>query len=634
MKFCFFVDGLDEYSGLGSDLARLFLTATRAKHVKVCVSSRPLPVFLQSFEHQPQLRLNDLTQGDIQQYVMNMLEQDERMSKRAIKEPILMSELVREIVNSAAGVFLWVKLIVMDLLGGLDNHDRISQLQQRLKMLPTDLEQLYEHMLFKVDSIYRVEASRFYQLLAATAQKNDDWMPAEPLDILTLALAEEDSDLVFNAKTKFLSVDDIQDRVAEIDVRLRSCCGGLLETQFGKSSLRQVEPRMKVSYIHRTVKDYLDSTGIRHVLSDRTGGTSAGSFNPHVALMRSYVLQLKLVDAVEVEVSSAKRLADCIITHARHAEGDLCEPNVRIMDAFFKAANTWWQSATEKSLLPEGESLITLAAQCGLHQLLHSKLSAEGLHPDQIGGRSLLEYAVYPDEAFQRFTPRALVSVSTSTVMVLLEHGSDPNIVLTGSSNSQSPWQNALTYLTKAPYHFLRESDTEALLRRWSGILKILLRYNADSAAVCKGPDKMERARDIAVISTDSNKVTRDERLNKLVIETRFGVTTALETIFRDFPELLKEVRRCLPKKSNPEASAKQSVIPKVQMGTTREGFTLPQQMNASMAARPPHPAINEDSDMYLSTVGEAVMPEQNKSTAAEKSRRKNFFSSERWGWR
>jgi hypothetical protein len=306
MKLCIFVDGLDEYSGLGSEIANLFKTAAKAPHVKVCVSSRPLLVFKESFESQKQLRLEDLTKGDIERFVIDMLKNDERMKKRRDRESSQMQDLVGEIVGSASGVFLWVKLIVIDLLKGLENHDSISLLQERLKPLPTDLEELYEHMVFKVASIYRAEASRFYQLVAATAERDDDWRPVQPLTISTLFLAEEDNDLALKAKPMFLCKEEICDGICEMDLRLRSRCGGLLETQFGKSSIKDIAPEMIVGYIHRTVRDYLEGTGIRHILSDRTGGLSADAFNPHLTLMRAYILQLKALECAPSNMERAE----------------------------------------------------------------------------------------------------------------------------------------------------------------------------------------------------------------------------------------------------------------------------------------------------------------------------------------
>ena len=395
MKLCIFVDGLDEYSGLGSEIADLFKNAANAPHVKVCVSSRPHLVFKESLESQQQLRLEDLTRGDIEKYVVDMLKKNERMQKRRRRETAHIEELASEIVSSANGVFLWVKLIIIDLLKGLENHDSISLLRQRLKLLPTGLEELYEHMVFKVPSIYRAEASRFYQLVAATAERDDDWRPVKPLTIFTLFLAEEDESLVKAAAPMFLSEEKISDGICEIDLRLRSRCGGLLETQFGKSFIKEIAPEMNVSYIHRTVRDYLEGTGIRHILSDRTGGLS--TFNPHLALMRAYILQLKVLTCVPSNRDSAEHLVHDIISYARRVELELCEPNMELMSCFFDTATRWWQRANngEKMMgdfiLPD-ENIITLAIKCGLHELLRAQLISTNTRADA----TMLNRALYP----------------------------------------------------------------------------------------------------------------------------------------------------------------------------------------------------------------------------------------------
>jgi hypothetical protein len=189
---------------------------------------------------------------------------------------------------------------------------------------------------------------------------------------------------------------------------------------------------MKVSYIHRTVKDYLDGVGIRHILSKRTGGVSAKAFNPHVALIKAYILQLKSLKPKDDRKHGASALAqeaqmivDSVITYIRRAEGDLCEPQIRLMDAFVESANSWWKSTKGGNMLPEGESDITLAVQCGSSQFLHAKLDAKTLKMPH--SRPLLDYAINPTAAFEPFVPRSFVSVSKPTVIVLLEYGTDPN---------------------------------------------------------------------------------------------------------------------------------------------------------------------------------------------------------------
>jgi hypothetical protein len=49
-KFCFFIDGLDEYSGDEEETLRLMLDISSSSNIKICVSSRPWNTFLDAFE--------------------------------------------------------------------------------------------------------------------------------------------------------------------------------------------------------------------------------------------------------------------------------------------------------------------------------------------------------------------------------------------------------------------------------------------------------------------------------------------------------------------------------------------------------------------------------------------------------
>jgi hypothetical protein len=46
------------------------------------------------------------------------------------------------------------------MLSGLRNGDGISHLRRRLASLPSDLENLYTHMLNNIDPVYKEEASQ------------------------------------------------------------------------------------------------------------------------------------------------------------------------------------------------------------------------------------------------------------------------------------------------------------------------------------------------------------------------------------------------------------------------------------------------------------------------------------------
>jgi hypothetical protein len=51
MKFCFFIDGLDELRGDISDLLSLILQILMRPNVKICVSSRPGMIFEDEFNN-------------------------------------------------------------------------------------------------------------------------------------------------------------------------------------------------------------------------------------------------------------------------------------------------------------------------------------------------------------------------------------------------------------------------------------------------------------------------------------------------------------------------------------------------------------------------------------------------------
>ena len=50
-KFCFFVDGLDEYDGDDEDTIALLQELTSSPSVKICISSRPWNAFPDAFDH-------------------------------------------------------------------------------------------------------------------------------------------------------------------------------------------------------------------------------------------------------------------------------------------------------------------------------------------------------------------------------------------------------------------------------------------------------------------------------------------------------------------------------------------------------------------------------------------------------
>ena len=145
-KICFFIDGLDEYDGDHWKLAKSLHTWSRSSSLKICVSSRPHNEFERSFTNPNQLlRLQELTRSDMEKFVQDEFFDDERFLDAREKDDGY-CQLIRDIVDRADGVFLWVRLVTRDLLSGIGNSYSVAELQQRLYSMPEGLRALFERM--------------------------------------------------------------------------------------------------------------------------------------------------------------------------------------------------------------------------------------------------------------------------------------------------------------------------------------------------------------------------------------------------------------------------------------------------------------------------------------------------------
>lgn len=171
-RFCFFIDGLDEFDGEPRDLLSIIRDLSDSPSIKVCASSRPWQIFKDEFDKNPDRRLylQDLTRSDIQAYVRSNFENDTNF-REAKEEDAGYEELVDQIVERAQGVWLWVALVTKSLLNGFTYGDSLKDLQRRLQYLPDDLDDFFQHMLDSVEPVYRTQMAQTF-LVALTA--NDD----------------------------------------------------------------------------------------------------------------------------------------------------------------------------------------------------------------------------------------------------------------------------------------------------------------------------------------------------------------------------------------------------------------------------------------------------------------------------
>lgn len=279
VAFCFFIDGLDEYSG---DTFRLidFLEKLISSRIKVVVSSRPIPSCFQAFSRGAQLRLQDLTLNDIKTYVHDTIVLHPHTETLIEMDSTIVDKIQGELTEKACGVFLWVVLACRSLVQGFAAYDTPEELQERLKELPPELNDLFRHILQRFDPRYREQAAKLLSLCYYSTDVNtESGYPHKPLFTLGLALADADKlDVTRPLQYNQISQGEMTRKCKLLEARLRSRCCGLLEIRLGdfgqcfcqshgfmnhfpgRPTCQIVDST--VEFIHRTMYEFLKTSGI------------------------------------------------------------------------------------------------------------------------------------------------------------------------------------------------------------------------------------------------------------------------------------------------------------------------------------------------------------------------------------
>lgn len=273
-RFCFFVDGLDEYDGDSPELIGLLRKLAASPYVKLCVSSRPWNAFVDAFDKSKwRMMLQDLTQDDMTAYVADELARSD-MFRRICTTDSRAKSLVTQISEKAQGVWLWVFLVVRSLLRGLGGEDDFPLLQKRLDEFPADLEMYFRHMFRKIEPIYREQIARLLRVMVAAK---------EPIPVVTLAFLELESNNPDYALRDPIPPDDASFDFEVLQRRLNHRCTDLVEIvnyHWHEHALLRI-----ISFLHRTVKDFLADKYMEEELKGWAGPT----FDESTSLCRLYV---------------------------------------------------------------------------------------------------------------------------------------------------------------------------------------------------------------------------------------------------------------------------------------------------------------------------------------------------------
>lgn len=525
MKLFFLIDGLDEFEANQNnqgeldyeEMCGLFKDIASFTNIKVCLSSRPWVVFEDSFCDSSSLKLQNLTRGDIEHYTTSKFQNSNSFKRLAQQDPEAAKQLIFDVVDKSDGVFLWVKVVVRDLLNGLMNHDEFQDLQRRLNWLPRDLEALYDHMLKRTDPRHHGSASEIFQIYWTCQHHRDNVGPEdsiEPLTALALYLATNADKLGLEGVMS-LQEHDLELRCKETGLQLTARCAGLLEVSPRKRSSTWANMNHPIHYMHRTARDFIERPEIWKELLSRTEGTS---FNPYEVLMKSSILQLSLIPTSLLKSSDGvvpkdckwsdertehlrwiERTATSAMIYAHFTESQINKANLYWLDRldqmmtklpYLQRQNYHWsnQDFFRLSIPLTGRafcmrtalfcSFLAYAVQFGLAEYVDEKLKELGKIKGYQEGTSLLQYAVRCPLDILRFPH------SSKVVSLLLRHGENPNETYLG----HSPWEEVLNSVHRGD--ILNNAKAEGYRREqqleYIKIIECLIQAGANPQAYIK----------------------------------------------------------------------------------------------------------------------------------------------------
>ncbi|KAK1455767.1 hypothetical protein CMEL01_04527 [Colletotrichum melonis] len=465
VRFCFFIDGLDEYTDRAKrydntfeGLLRVLKDFASSPSIKICASSRPWDAFLDAFGAQPwQLRMEDLTRDDIRHYVTDILCNNDDFTALT-KQDDRCSRVAETIVDRAQGVFLWIYLVVESLKNGLAKGDTFTELQSRVDELPADLEEYFQHMIESIEPIYWESTSRIFRIMIESCQA---------LPLLAFEFLEQEAENASYAlqmkvaSTLPENVEKLHDRMKK---RLNARGKDLLYVTFHPAKRPFLQ--YQVDFLHRTVRDFFID---RAVLEETKARRKTSHFNPALSLCRIMLAFVKTVSYSEeaVNYNEIFLFSDGLMYHAHTIQQAFLNNNEKsdinpqcllddkenmfnLLDALDQTntshardMSVHWTNFRES---PKGnfrekrqKNFLASAIQARLSLYAKHKIDIDLDRVHEKTGRPLLDYALRPTTVTPFELPTQEGPVG-AMVEFLLQNGADPNqrIDLYGG---KTPWQ-------------------------------------------------------------------------------------------------------------------------------------------------------------------------------------------------
>lgn len=436
IRFCVFIDGLDEYDGRPTDITDRLQILAKSESIKMCLASRPWTPFRTAFAEgncDGSLFLERHTMRDIERFVKDILEKDHRFTLAERKDKRY-SVFVQEVIERAHGVFLWVFLVVNELLLGLGEQNKLEDLQAKLDTMPHDLESYFKRIFDRIDKAHRTESAKVFLLTTHAVQ---------PLSVACYRNLEKEhrkSGFALEASVAPMSLQQLTLVYEDVRNRVNFLCKDLLE-------VNNVFPDQSIDYnvdfLHRTVRDFLMDKDMHEDLIRRATEDNKTDWDAHQALCYVELARAKslpLQNGIQTRLNVLFSLVDTLMFYAREVEIEQKKPQPKLLKQLDEVISTYadidmayhWTNARDP---PKGlyfdernyNNFLALTVQSRLSLYVKEKLDKDRklLHAKQ--GRPLLDYALRPTMVTPIRLPQLVEFIDFDMVSLLLDKGANPN---------------------------------------------------------------------------------------------------------------------------------------------------------------------------------------------------------------
>jgi len=277
LKLALIVDGLDEFKDDHQNLIRLLRKANEKSWVKICVSSRPWNIFQDEYATTKRLRLENLTRDDIELFVRNKLGSSPGYKDFADTNPQQATSIITEVVSRAAGVFLWVSIVLGLLENAFQDGPSIRDLQNNVYKLPEKLSELFQYIWERTSLRFRAEASQYFQIIQACKKME--------LTLYALTLWFGDKEIPTTLEKSEVTDKYLNGAAKSLERRLMSRTGGLLEL-FPGTSREGALRTTRVDYMHRTASDWVQDNW------ESIQSATDPKFNLYLCILKGEVLRV------------------------------------------------------------------------------------------------------------------------------------------------------------------------------------------------------------------------------------------------------------------------------------------------------------------------------------------------------